>query len=116
MAPHQRCWSVRKLETLAISKCESDPITKRIQKIVFSLIVLITHSKALNLIHQVVLRYPLTVCDINGERQRISNSVQACQDRRFAAKMLRYETCEDASLSHLLAPPRRPWKLPRSRD
>jgi hypothetical protein len=59
MAPHQRCWSVRKLETLAISKCESDPITKRIQKIVFSLIVLITHSKALNLIHQMILRSPL---------------------------------------------------------
>jgi hypothetical protein len=41
----------RASETLAITKRQSDPITKRIQKIVFSLIVLVAYPKALNLIH-----------------------------------------------------------------
>jgi hypothetical protein len=49
----------RASETLAIAKGQSDPITKRVQEVVLSLTVLIAHSKAFDLIHQVILRSPL---------------------------------------------------------
>jgi hypothetical protein len=42
-------------ETRTIPESQSDAVTKCIQKIIFSLIVLVADPKALDLIHQVVL-------------------------------------------------------------
>jgi hypothetical protein len=50
---------IRASETLAVAKRQRNPIAKRVKKVVFPLIVLVTHPKALNLIHQVILRSPL---------------------------------------------------------
>jgi hypothetical protein len=50
---------IRASETLAVAKRQRNPIAKRVQKIVFSLTVLIAHPKAFDLIHQVILRSAL---------------------------------------------------------
>jgi hypothetical protein len=42
-------------EAFNVSKRKRDPVTKRIQKIIFSLAVLIAHPKAFDLVDQMVL-------------------------------------------------------------
>jgi hypothetical protein len=53
--------SIVRLEAVTVSEAQRDPITEGVQKIIFSLIILVAHSEIFNLIDEMVPR-PALIC------------------------------------------------------
>jgi hypothetical protein len=51
-------------EAFAIPQRDCDPVTERIQKIVFSFVVLVADPKAFDLVDQVIARFTLVNCGL----------------------------------------------------